>query len=175
LNRTRSHAGLPAFASSNASTVSRFNRYDERCREGESPGLRWSRVDSDAGTLAVCRTLSGITTGYVFETPKNSKGRSVLLALIRLTNRASYSPCSDEHSARFPRVPRAHARARALRKPSKRRSETPRGRRVRLGCVHQRDSLGFPSQPAVVVEGLQHERQAKAEHGAQPGRQEAVP
>ena len=33
LNRTRSHAGFPAFASSNASTVSRFDRYDERCRK----------------------------------------------------------------------------------------------------------------------------------------------
>ena len=32
LNRTRSYAGLPAFASSNASTVSRFNRYDERSK-----------------------------------------------------------------------------------------------------------------------------------------------
>jgi integrase len=46
-------------------------------REGELLGLRWADVDLYAGTLAVRRTLSETKTGYIFEAPKNSKGRNV--------------------------------------------------------------------------------------------------
>jgi len=53
-------------------------------REGELLGLRWEDVDLDAGTLAVRRTLSETkSSGYIFEPPKNGKGRNV-----RLTNSA---------------------------------------------------------------------------------------
>src|SRR5919202_1599684 len=48
-------------------------------REGELLGLKWDDVDLEAGTLRVRRTLSETRTGYVFEFPKNGKGRSIKL------------------------------------------------------------------------------------------------
>ena len=48
-------------------------------REGELLGLKWDDVDLEAGTLRVRRTLSETRTGYVFELPKNGKGRSIKL------------------------------------------------------------------------------------------------
>jgi integrase len=48
-------------------------------REGELLGLKWDDVDLEAGTLQVRRTLSEPRSGYVFELPKNSKGRSIKL------------------------------------------------------------------------------------------------
>jgi integrase len=50
-------------------------------REGELLGLRWDDVDLEAGTLSVRRTLSeSKEKGYIFEPPKNGKGRSVRLS-----------------------------------------------------------------------------------------------
>jgi integrase len=46
-------------------------------RRGELQGLKWEDVDLEAGTLQVRRTLSEPKGGYVFEAPKNGKGRSV--------------------------------------------------------------------------------------------------
>ena len=40
-------------------------------------GLKWEDVDLEAGTLQVRRTLSEPTGGYIFEAPKNGKGRSI--------------------------------------------------------------------------------------------------
>ncbi len=48
-------------------------------REGELLGLKWDDVDLEAGTLRVRRTLSETRTGYIFELPKNGKGRSIKL------------------------------------------------------------------------------------------------
>jgi integrase len=48
-------------------------------REGELLGLKWDDVDLDTGLLRVRRTLSETRSGYVFEPPKNGKGRSVKL------------------------------------------------------------------------------------------------
>jgi integrase len=49
-------------------------------REGELLGLKWEDVALDAGTLAVCRTLSETKAwGHVFELPKNGKGRNIKL------------------------------------------------------------------------------------------------
>ena len=53
-------------------------------REGELLGLKWDDVDLESGTLQVRRTLSDTRSGYVFEPPKNGKGRS-----IKLTHTAS--------------------------------------------------------------------------------------
>jgi integrase len=52
-------------------------------RRGELQGLKWKDVDLEEGTLQVRRTLSEPKGGYIFEAPKNGKGRS-----IRLTQRA---------------------------------------------------------------------------------------
>ena len=49
-------------------------------REGELLGLKWDDVVLEAGTLWVRRTLSDTRTGYIFEAPKNDKGRSIKLA-----------------------------------------------------------------------------------------------
>jgi integrase len=48
-------------------------------REGELLGLKWDDVDLESGMLRVRRTLSEPRTGYVFEPPKNGKGRSIKL------------------------------------------------------------------------------------------------
>ena len=48
-------------------------------REGELLGLKWDDVDLEAETLQVRRTLSDTRSGYVFEPPKNGKGRSIKL------------------------------------------------------------------------------------------------
>jgi integrase len=48
-------------------------------REGELLGLKWDDVDLESGMLLVRRTLSEPRTGYVFEPPKNGKGRSIKL------------------------------------------------------------------------------------------------
>ena len=48
-------------------------------REGELLGLKWDDLDLQAGTLSVRRTLSETRSGYVFESPKNGKGRSIRL------------------------------------------------------------------------------------------------
>jgi integrase len=48
-------------------------------REGELLGLKWDDVDVESGMLLVRRTLSEPRTGYVFEPPKNGKGRSIKL------------------------------------------------------------------------------------------------
>ena len=53
-------------------------------RRGELQGLKWDDLDLEAGTLQVRRTLSEPKGGYIFETPKSGKGRSV-----RLTRRAT--------------------------------------------------------------------------------------
>ena len=46
-------------------------------RRGELQGLKWEDVDLEAGMLQVRRTLSEPKGGYIFEAPKNGKGRSV--------------------------------------------------------------------------------------------------
>ena len=48
-------------------------------REGELLGLKWDDVDLETGMLRVKRTLSQPRSGYVFELPKNGKGRSIKL------------------------------------------------------------------------------------------------
>ena len=48
-------------------------------REGELLGLKWDDVYLESGTLQVRRTLSEPRSGYVFDLPKNSKGRSIKL------------------------------------------------------------------------------------------------
>jgi integrase len=48
-------------------------------REGELLGLKWDDVDLENGMLRVRRTLSEPKTGYIFELPKNGKGRSIKL------------------------------------------------------------------------------------------------
>jgi integrase len=48
-------------------------------REGELLGLKWDDVNLETGMLRVRRTLSETRSGYVFEPPKNGKGRSVKL------------------------------------------------------------------------------------------------
>ena len=48
-------------------------------REGELLGLRWEDVNLPAGTLSVRRTLSITRQGYIFEPPKNRKGRNIKL------------------------------------------------------------------------------------------------
>jgi integrase len=48
-------------------------------REGELLGLKWDDVDLESGMLRVRRTLSEPWSGYVFELPKNGKGRSIKL------------------------------------------------------------------------------------------------
>jgi integrase len=46
-------------------------------RRGELQGLKWDDVDLEAGTIQVRRTLSEPKGGYIFETPKSGKGRSI--------------------------------------------------------------------------------------------------
>jgi integrase len=48
-------------------------------REGELLGLKWDDVDLETDMLRVRRTLSETRTGYIFEPPKNGKGRSIKL------------------------------------------------------------------------------------------------
>jgi len=48
-------------------------------REGELLGLKWDDVDLETNMLRVRRTLSETRSGYVFEPPKNGKGRSIKL------------------------------------------------------------------------------------------------
>jgi integrase len=48
-------------------------------RIGELLGLRWEDVDLERGTMRVARTLSRAKEGPRFTTPKNGKGRSIML------------------------------------------------------------------------------------------------
>jgi integrase len=48
-------------------------------REGELLGLKWEDVNLPVGTLSVRRTLSIPQNGYIFEPPKNQKGRNIKL------------------------------------------------------------------------------------------------
>jgi integrase len=48
-------------------------------RVGELLGLKWEDVDLDTGTLRVRRTRSQARSGPIFTTPKNGKGRSIIL------------------------------------------------------------------------------------------------
>jgi hypothetical protein len=48
----------------------------------ELPGggwFKWAEVDLETGTMRVRSTLSETRSGYVFEPPKNGKGRSIKL------------------------------------------------------------------------------------------------
>jgi integrase len=53
-------------------------------REGELLGLKWDDVDMETGMLRVRRTLSEPRSGYVFEPPKNGKGRSIKLTQVAI-------------------------------------------------------------------------------------------
>lgn len=51
-------------------------------RKGELLGLRWSDVDFESGELTVRQQLVRSTEGLAFSTPKNGKGRNVLMSTI---------------------------------------------------------------------------------------------
>ncbi|MBD0327863.1 MAG: site-specific integrase [Pyrinomonadaceae bacterium] len=48
-------------------------------REGELLGLKWDDVNLETNMLRVRRTLSETRSGYIFEPPKNGKGRAIKL------------------------------------------------------------------------------------------------
>jgi integrase len=48
-------------------------------REGELLGLKWEDVNLPVGTHSVRRTLSKTNNRYIFEPPKNQKGRNIKL------------------------------------------------------------------------------------------------
>jgi integrase len=48
-------------------------------RIGELLGLRWEDIDLERGAMRVARTLSGAKSGPRFTTPKNGKGRTIML------------------------------------------------------------------------------------------------
>jgi integrase len=48
-------------------------------RIGELLGLRWEDIDLERGIMRVARTLSGAKSGPRFTTPKNGKGRTIML------------------------------------------------------------------------------------------------
>jgi integrase len=82
-------------------------------RRGEALALRWSDVDLDARTVTVRRTLSRISTGLVFTTPKSGKARTIplpepSLRVLRehrqalVAERLALGPAWEDHDLVFP-------------------------------------------------------------------------
>ncbi len=74
-------------------------------RIGEILGLRWTDVDIERDSLRVARTLSRAKSGPSFTTPKNGKGRSIVLTKQAVETLRSHRKRQNSERLRSVRCP----------------------------------------------------------------------